>query len=260
MTVWQRSLLFIVFATLVSAQCACGATERPTINVAIGMTTDELESGSTFPFKMTVLAPAPASPVWVITKPYDLTYQYKGHELKQEDIGGGNYLIALTASRPANKLIDHIQITYQNQPLTLDEALTTAQKLQTWFMQAGFHVHPAKEPEPEPGRVDGPFHVDRQEFKAPKYGAAIRNYGDARSALLDPQAKIISLEPFSLETDDAYVGVEIDNGRRMLENSGSDKDESQSAVERRYQVVLYISARPTTRYQDLSASFLSTHQ
>jgi len=183
---------------------------------------------------------------WVITGPYNLVLDYKDHELKKDDIGGDNYLLAITTAPVLQKIVDHIQITFQNRALTLDEALVEAKKLNDWFVAAGFH--PLSLSDPDPGKIVEPFHIESQERSAARYNSAITSYRQAHTAFLDPNARIIEMIPFVLETDDAGVGLHVVNARRQRENVGADKDESSTVTERTYFLNLSMSARPADRY------------
>jgi len=222
------------------------------------MTVDELRAGSTYKFKDEApsfqMAPGqrlqyPANRTlhdWVITEPYNLIFLYKGHELKKNDLGGSNYLIAITTAPTSQKIVDHIQITFQSRASTLDEALVESKMLNNWFVKAGFRPHSYSDP--EPGRVVSAFHIEAQERHAVPYEHKIASYQDARSAFLNTRSAIIGMTPFELETDDAYVGLKITNARRQREDAGADKDESSAATERTYFLDLSMSARPIQRY------------
>jgi hypothetical protein len=233
------------------------ATQRPIIKVAIGMPADQLQADSTYPFTATTLnvqatgeaiPPTGGRPVhdWVITQPYDLVYVYAGRELKADNLGGSNYLVAISCASEAKPIVDHVQITFQNRALTLDEALVEAKKLDDWFLMAGFHLRSPNGP--DPGRLAVPFYVEDQERLAPKFAHPITDYKGVRAAFLDPQAKVISVMPFDLETDDAYASLEIVNARRRREGTDGNRDESVADEEREYFLNLSISARPTNRY------------
>ena len=261
---WKRSLFAVPLMLVLIPGDGCGMIPRPTIKVSIGMTVEQLRAGSTYPFKAEapgVLAspsqkvPYPVAPPlhdWVINEPYDLVYLYKGRSLREGNLGGDNYLLAITTGSETKKIIDHIQITFQNKALTLDEALSVAKRLNDWFVAAGFHPRSAMDH--EMGRVVSPFYIEGQERAAPRYGRTIANYHDAAGAFLDPQAKIIGITPFELETDDAYASLEIVNARRQREDTGDETDERDARVEREYFLDLSITARPTDRYSDIMAA------
>ena len=168
--------------------------------------------------------------------------------MKEENLGGNNYLIAIIANSQKKKIIDQIQITFQNRMLTVDEALAVARRLNDWFVDAGFK--PA-----EPG-VDGAvaaFTIVESERSGVQYSQSIGSYDAARAALLDPDAKVISLQPFGLVTNDASAGVSITNARRQEEDVSGESDEKNASSERKYFVTLYVTARPMDRYWDFKA-------
>jgi hypothetical protein len=248
------------FVCCVVVSTACSTESLPTINVSIGMSVEQLRNTSTYPFKAELpsyqsapghktLFPAGSSMLsWIITTPYNLIYTYNGYELKEESLGGSNYLIAITTDPEKGGTINLIQITFQNRTLTLDEALLVARRLNDWFTTAGFHIR--SQHDPEPGLFMVPFYIGDQERHSPRYTHSITSYKDARTAFLDPQAKVIRMIPFDLETDDVGVGLEIVNGRRLGEDISGDNDESNSSTEREYHLDLSIGARPQNRRSD----------
>ena len=232
---------------------------RPMIRVGIGMTVKELREGSTFSFKDEVPSfqaapeqkiryPAPQLHDWTVTQPYDLVYVYRDRELRKSDLGGDNYLIAITTAPASQTIVDHIQVTFQNRALTIDEALTEARMLNDWFVKVG--AHPRSPSDIEPGRIVGPFHIEEREPTGAPYSNRIASYQDARAAFLDAGSQLISMMPFELETNDIYVGLEVVNARRRRESVGAEKDEGAAATERVYFLNLSISARPVDRYRD----------
>jgi len=255
---WKRILLALPFVFGLSVGNGCSMAARPTIRVGIGMTVDELRKGSTYQFKDEALSfqsapgqriqypPNPNLRDWMITEPYNLIYVYKGHELKKDDIGGDNYLLAIT-TEPLTQRIGSIRITFQNRALTLDEALAEAKMLSGWFVQAGFH--PPAPDAPDAKEFAGAFTIGGQERHAPPYGPKITNYADARAAFLDTRSQIMEIVPFQLATDDAQVGLQIVNARRKREDVGGGKDESSAATEREYFLDLSIIPRPWNRYE-----------
>jgi hypothetical protein len=252
---WRRppiALALMVFVCLAGNGCGMAPhaeTSRPTIRVAVGMTVDQLYAGSTYPFqdRLGQVPAYPGGPVprdWVITEPYDLIYVYGDHELRENNLGGENYLLAITTDSIRGP-IDTIHITFQNQALTLDEALAVTARLNDWFVAAGFH--PLSADAPEPRRVVAPFFIEQQERGTSPYAYPITSYQDARAAFLDTQAKIIRMTPFELETADVVAGVEIVNARRQREDLNGDKHENNLADERAYFVNLSIAARTGVR-------------
>lgn len=255
---WKRVLFALPFMFGLTVGDGCSMAARPTIRVGIGMTVDELRAGSTYKFNDEApsfqMAPGqriqyPANPSlhdWTITEPYNLVFVYKGHELKKDDLGGDNYLIAIT-TEPLTQRIESIRITFQNRALTLDEALAEAKRLNDWFVQAGFH-QPAPDA-PDAKEFSGAFTVGEQERHAPPYKQPITSYEEMRAALFDARSQIIEIAPFQLATDDAQVGLEITNARRKREDVGANKDESNASTERTYFLNLSIIPRPWNRYE-----------
>jgi len=232
----------------------CAKTPCPMIKVAIGMTLDQLRVGSTYPFKAQPpsfqAVPGQKTPYqgaepqqnWVITEPYDLIYIYKGKELTEEDLGGDNYLLDVNVGPGNPNVVDYIQVTFQNRALTLDEALAVAHRLDDWFIAAGFH--PRSVADPESARIMEPFHVEEQEQSAPRYMRPITGYQEMRAAFLDPDAKIIELTPFELETSDAAASLHVVNARRRRGVNDAITNEVGASSEHEYFLDLYIVARP----------------
>ena len=256
---WRKLFLPVLFAAIFVAGTGNGMTPPPTIRVGLGMTITQLRAGSTYPFKGEVPTfetgpqmkiqrrSAPALHYWVITEPYDLTLVYKGHELKKDDLGGSNYLIAITTD-PVSHRVDSIVITFQNQTLTLGEALSEAKVLNNWFLQAGFRI-PSSTAEDYKEFV-ALFFVGEQEPHAPRYSRKVTSYVDMRKAFLDTRSRIIDITPFELATNDASVSLQITNARRWRENAGGDKDESNVSTEHEYFLKLSMVSRPWDRYDN----------
>ena len=261
MTAKSLSLLsssVVILITCVVIYLAHGSADRPTIRVGLGMTTAEMKAGSTYRFKDE--APSfqampgekiqyPAMPglhAWIITEPYNLVLVDHDHELKRDDVGGDNYLIAITTD-PDTEKVESISITFQNHPLTLDEALAEAKTLNEWFVRAGFR-RPAPTA-PDVKQFPDPFTIVEREMYAPRYQNMLRSYADVRAAFLDPHAEITEISAFSLASDDATVGLTITNARRWRENATGDKDESGAATEHEYFLQLGMIPRPWNRYE-----------
>ncbi len=262
---WAGWLL--ILPLLSGGACHGPAPARPTVRVAIGMTVDQLRTGSTYPLKNHALSLQAASglrlarpsisggPGWeaiAVGGRFDFIFLHKGRELRLDDIGGDNILEVISTAPASNRVIDSFQIQAQNRLLTLAEALAAARRLNFWFVEAGFH--PMSASDPEPGRRVSPFFVEGQAMGAAPYRRPIVSYDAARAAFLDPRARIIDMSPFELETDDAYADVSIRNSRRAWQDVGAANaapaDESQAQSERAYYVNLVVAARPTQRYWD----------
>jgi hypothetical protein len=241
-----RTLAAVVLL-FVHGTAACDAPQTPVIRVGIGMTVDELRASSTYNFKDGVLR-SPIRNNWMITRPYDLAFIYKGRELRKAGLGGDNYFIAINTAPMSQRVIDFIQITFQNRALTLDEALTEAQSLQTWFTEAGFHTPSSTTP--NANHIPAPFSITQPASGVSRYEPHIENYSHARVAFLDPAARILAIRPFTLVTDDARAGLEIANARRRLYASDATTDETNAATERAYFLNLGVMAWPAKRHWD----------
>lgn len=249
--------LVAILVICVVVYSARGQTPRPTIRVGLGMTIAQMQAGSTYHFKddspsfqympgrKISYRAMPGLHAWTITEPYNLVLVYHGHELKRNDVGGDNYLLAITTNPDTQKL-ESISITFQNHALTLDEALAEAKSLNEWFTRAGFHRPSPNAPDAK--QFSDPFTIVERELYAPKYQRALRSYADVRAAFLDPRAEIIQIALFSLAADDATVGLTISNARRWRENASGDRDESGAATEHEYFLQLGMIPRPWNRY------------
>jgi hypothetical protein len=257
LTGWTGQLVLSLLTIFASGE-VCGAAGRPTIRVGLGMTIGQMKAGSTYLFKegIPTFQPMPGQKIyypanaelhdWMITEPYDLVLVYDGHELSKNDIGGENYLLAITTA-PVTRRVESLSITFQNRALTLDEALAEAESLESWFRRVGFHRPSATAPDAR--EFPEPFAIMDSELYAPKYGGVLNSYADARKAFLDRHAEIVELSAFSLATDDASVGLTITNARRKRENVMGNKDESDAATEHTYFLQLSMIPRPWNRYE-----------
>lgn len=131
----------------------CADQPLPTVRVGIGMTLADLISGSTYPFKQGLMRPRQSSDCaksqglsehWTITEPYDLIFVNRNHELVRRNLGGQNFLLAITSS-PSTCIVDGLRITFQDHELSLDEAVDQAKFLEVWLFQAGFRQPTSKE-------------------------------------------------------------------------------------------------------------------
>jgi len=244
---WIGTILAVPLMVGVLASSGCSmAAELSTIRVAIGMTADELVRGSSYP-----LEPAPKAvkddtgatfpAQWMIAKPYDLVYVYKGRELRRENIGGDDYFIAITTGTSSGRNIISISITDQNRALTLDEAVTEAKALNDWFVGAGFG-----RPTPDSSdanRFGPPFQISEQGRAGAPYSAKLTSYEDVRTAFLDDRAKIISISPFDLAGDNVSAGLTITNAHRGRESAAGGSNPLDPPVERTYFLNLNIASR-----------------
>jgi len=242
--------LAVAALMLIQGAAECGTPDAPVIRVGIGMTVDELRAGSTYRFKDGERG-SPFRNNWVIAEPYDLVFTYNGHELKKERLGGDNYLIAITTAPMSQTVVHFIQITFQNRALTLDEALTEAESLQTWLIGAGFRAPSPTAPDAK--FFSDPFTVTQLPDTAPKYERKDEGYSHARTAFLDAKARIVSIHAFDLVTDDARAAINIANARRHREGSSAQMNEMNVATEREYFLNFSVVARPLKRYWDGAA-------
>lgn len=246
---WMRVLPVLTLSSVVLfSASACGlsqtATTRPEVRVAIGMPISELYSGSTFPFESRseearAGAAALLPQAWLITESYDLTYVYGNHELREMNLGGDNYLLAITTDTVHGR-VSSIHITFQNRALTLDQALALAERLEAWFVDANFRR--AAPRGRWSGSVAAAFYIERQGYSAAPYSTPITDYEGARRAFLDAQAQIIEIVPFVLEAPDVTAGFHIVNARRQREDISGERLEENADTEAQYFVTLSISA------------------
>lgn len=257
---WKSLLAALPFLAVVTTSASCGMAERPTIRVGIGMTVDELKAGSTYKFtdEGPTFQAMPGQKVpypgganfndWVITEPYDLVLVYDGHELKKDNIGGANYLIAITTAPMSQKFVDHISITFQNRALTLDEALAESEQLTEWFVRAGFHTSLQQASAINSAAV--PFSIEQREQYAPPYQKTVTSYQDVKAAFIDEQAQVVTVHVPDLVTDNVRMGLSIVNARRYRDYGKGGNDGSRAATEREYFLNLSLISWPTDRYWD----------
>ena len=244
---WVRTILAVPLMAGVLASNGCSmAAERPTIRVGINMPVEELLKGSSYPFELAGKGQKDSTGAtfpehWMIAKPYDLVYTYKGRELRKENIGGDNYFIAITTNTQACRNIDSINITYQNRALTLDEAVTEAKALNDWFVAAGFG-RPAPD-YPDASRFGPPFQISEQDRVGAPYSTTLTSYEDVRAAFLDNRAKIISISPFDLAGDNVSAGLTITNAHRGRESARGSSSPLDPPAERTYFLNLSIYSR-----------------
>lgn len=201
---WRIGALAAV-ACFLSASCSVAQEAdqqvRPNINIAIGMSVDELKAGSTYPFEADPSAGASGRiGAYEITTPYDLAFHNGDRSLVLEDLGVENQsaFIVVTEGRVTN-----FTLPAQRHLLTLDEAIDRARDLSQQLSEAGF------------GENRAHFYAQSMRRGAPRPN--ISNLGDAHAALSDPNLLIAEMSLFVGETPDLGVSLVIRSGPRLLE-------------------------------------------
>jgi len=225
---------------------ACSEQPRPVIRVGIGMTLKELISDSSYPFAHGLSSKGVASDCskaqglsehWNITEPYDLVYVHGKDELVSRDLGGQNFLLAITTS-PSSCRVDAIRVTFQNHEFSVDEALAAATRLTQWLFRAGFR-RPTDE-ERRQGHFAELFAVE-QASGAPRHTEAIASLADVRAALVDQHSKIKKVVLAQLISSDAGADIWVENARRTSEDITGTNNEGETVSEKEYFIYLDIS-------------------
>lgn len=194
------TLLVGLLSVSCSAAGEAGQEARSNVNVAIGMTVDELRAGSTYPFGPDPSAGGGSIGSYQITTPYSLVFHNGDREFVLEDIGMEvqSAFIVVTEGR-----ITNFTLPAQRELLTLDDAIDRARVLSEQLRDAGFagdRTH---------------FHPQNMRRGAPRPN--ISNLEEARAALADPALVIAEMSLFVGETPDLSASLVISSGPRMLE-------------------------------------------
>ena len=197
------------------------------MRVGIGMSIEQLKTGSTYPF-----ATAPSAHLagdfqaFQITTPYNFVLVDGDAELRLDNLGGQRELTNITVKQ--GRVAD-MTVTVQPGRTNLHQAMEQAKALYQWFAQHGY------ESDSRPN-----FVVQRRSSKHPI--GLVTNFEQAEAAFLDPNVKIAEMGLFGFKKGDVNVGVSLANGRRMLARHGAEHDdESNAKEEKRYGLSMFIA-------------------
>lgn len=200
----------------------------PTVRVGIGMTLDQLKTGSTYPF-----ATAPSAQLvgdfqaFQITTPYNFVFVDGDSELKLDNLGGQRELTNITVKQGR---VTDMTVTLQTGRTNLHQAMEQAKALHAWFTQHGYKAAPDS----------NTFTIQRR--NSTQALPPIATFEQAEAAFLDPNIKLSEMIVFGLRKNDINVGVRLANGRRMLARHGAEHDdESNAKEEKRYGLNIVIT-------------------
>ncbi len=210
------------------AQSDRNSSELPSVRVGIGMSIDELKSGSTYPFTTALSAQLAGDfQAFQITTPYNLVFVDGDAELKLDNLGGQSELTNITVKQ--GRVTDML-VTVQTGRTNLHQAMAQARALHAWFTQHGYKAGPD----------NNTFTIQRRNSK--HLLPPIASFEQAEEAFLDPNVKLSEMILFGLRRSDINVGVSLANGRRMLARHGAEHDdESNAKEEKRYGLSMFIA-------------------
>jgi len=199
----------------------------PVVRVGVGMTLKELQTGSTFSFEVEPGKENETQLLYVL-QPYKFIYVDGHRELVLTGIGGEGFLTVIMTT---NGQVDNINVTVQNRKLALDEALTRAEYIYSWFHNSGFSLGPKP-------RL---FYINR--LRGGYFSNPIKSFSEARVHLLDATEKIENIDLFSLTEGSRGLTLNLKNSRRMKAQFNEKlNDESHSLNEQEYYLNLFITS------------------
>ena len=174
---------------------------------------------------------------WSITQPYDLVFVNQEHELVRKNLGGQNFLLAITSS-PSRCSVDGVSITFQDHLLSVDEALEQAKVLEEWLFKVGFRKPTTLER--KAGHFSEPFAAE-QVNGAPSLDRKAAGLEDAKAAFVDHQAKVQKIVLAQLIGPSAGADIWVENARRANEEITGRHGEESSYTEKEYLIYLDFS-------------------
>lgn len=135
-----------------------------------------------------------------------------GRQFVFDDVGGtGQAVLLLNLAIEAERL-DNFSFAWQNRPLSLEEALERAKRLERWLIGAGYSPGDPGEPRRRP------FGIQSESLVAPARWAA--DWADAERLLGAEAENIEEMLLFALSSPEATVTASLKNGRRATRNFG----------------------------------------
>jgi len=217
------------------------ADDLPIVRVSIGMSADELKSGSTYPFDF---VPAKADgddlQAFGIFSPYRLVFVDDGAELTLDDLGDEHEFTNITVSQ---REVSDLLVTLQNGRTNLHDAMGQARRLREWFMRQGY-------------REEEGFLLHKK--NGTKVPGSITTLDQAEAGFLDPDLKLSEAVLFGMQKKHVSVGVSLYNTRRMrAQQDVRYDDESEVAQERRYMLTMFIFRESTPKPASASSAAMS---
>lgn len=210
---WRIATLAAV-ASFLSASCSVAQeTDQqvlPNVNIAIGMTIDELKAGSTYPFGADPSVGAAGHiGSYEITTPYNLMFHNGDREFVLENLGVENQgtFIVVTGGKVTN-----FSLPAQRELLMLDEAIARARAVSEQLMSVGFAESAL------------PFHANNMRRGMPR--PSIANLEEAEAALTDPNLMIAEMSLFIGATPDLSASLNLRSGPRMSELQSTGRSEN----------------------------------
>lgn len=206
---WQECLddkWFTDPATDTLKACVAASGPRATrhIGLRLGATVREMKDASTLKPEFGDFT------VFFTDDPVDVRWEaVAGRQFVFNDVGGTGQAVLLVDLDIDRKHLDRFSFAWQNRPLSLEEALERAKRLEAWLREAGYAP-----PSPDPRHK--PFAIHDERVTGPVGWAA--DWNDAERLLNAEAENIEEMLLFILSTPEATVTASLANSRRAARN------------------------------------------